>query len=655
MDKYISLKYIFIVIIILVTVLIYLHIHSKRSFNYPVNFVIITAFIFVSIGFLSMHIQKTRNQKTHYTNHLSNYKKVFLRINKILKPNKYYKRYEADVIQINNEITKGKVNLSIYEDTIPNRLRIDETLFTNNSFKKIRKAKNPNEFDYQNYLKKKQIYHQLNLTNKDFLIINSNQRTVKGVTYNIRENINKNIKKYGFSKEVLAIINALLLGQRNDISKKQSEQYKDAGAIHILAVSGLHIGIILIFLNFVFRFFENLKNGKIIKLVCVVICLWLYAFLAGMSASVVRAVTMFSTIAIALAVNRPFGVKNSLFVSFFFLILLNPLFLFDVGFQLSYLAVFSIIWLQPIIKEIWNPRWKIVTYFWELLTVSLAAQLGILPLSLFYFHQFPGLFFISSLVIIPLLGIIIGLGFLIIILSTFNILPLILANIYGFIIEMMNNFIAYIAQKESFIFQNISFSLLLMLTFYIFLIGSVNWLQNKTIKNLYVFLTAVILFQGCFIYEKFKVQFTNEFIVFHQSKKTIIGIRKGSTMKVFQNFNTVGKTGYSPLQAYKRKYRNIQLQIESSEINILEFNNKNVLIIDNSGIYDTLKLSPKIVVLTQSPKINLDRMIKRLQPGLIITDGSNYKSYSKLWEKSCKKNAIKFHDTSNKGAFAYAF
>ena len=155
-------------------------------------------------------------------------------------------------------------------------------------------------------------------------------------------------------------MNALLLGQRQDISKELTANYSKAGAIHILAVSGLHVGIILWMLSFVLKPLERFKKGKVIKLVLVVLFLWFFAVLAGMSASVTRAVTMFSAIAIGQFFNKRNAIEQSLIFSMFLLLLLKPLFLFDVGFQLSYLAVFGIIWVQPVFYQLWKPKYYII-------------------------------------------------------------------------------------------------------------------------------------------------------------------------------------------------------------------------------------------------------------------------------------------------------
>ena len=255
----------------------------------------------------------------------------------------------------------------------------------------------------------------------------------------------------------MGIIQALLLGQRNSISTETYDNYKDAGAVHILAVSGLHIGILLLLLQFLFRPLEILPKGRTIKLVVIVLLLWCFAFLAGLSASVVRAVTMFSFVAYALYLNRPSNTFNILALSMFFILLLfNPMLLFQVGFQMSYAAVFSIVWIYPMLQRFWTPKNSVLQKIWQLLSVSIAAQLGVLPISLFYFHQFPGLFFISNLLIVPFLGLLLGMGILVMVLALLDILPDFLVLWYNRIISLMNSVVEWVAQQEAFIFKNIS-------------------------------------------------------------------------------------------------------------------------------------------------------------------------------------------------------
>ncbi len=645
---------IFIIIIVLFVCLIYRYLKSINSFQPSFSYTILTGFIFFVFGILIINAQKPQNQKGHYIHLIASENQISFQIRKILKSNNYYDKYEAEVLQINSFNTYGKVLINVKKDSLKRELKTDDILFTNNEFKEIRKSLNPHEFDYRDYLKKQQIYFQFILNSRDYLIV-SDQRTLLGIAHNLREKIQKEFENVNFSKNELSIVKALLLGQRQDISKEQFNQYKNAGVIHILAVSGLHMGIILLFLNFLFKPIEYVKKGKILKLILVLICLWFYAFLAGLSPSIIRSVTMFTAIAIGLVSNRRFGIQNSLVISVFILLIVHPQYLFNVGFQLSYTAVFSIIWLQPLFANNWKPKPIILKYFWSLITVTFAAQIGVLPLSLFYFHQFPGLFFISSIVIIPFLGFILGVGFLIIILGVLYFIPQPLAEFYEFLIRTMNDFVAFISNQEIFIFENISFSVITMILFYALLIGIVLWINNKSIYYLRFVLIVAFIFQVSLIYKKYTVQNTNEFVVFHQSNKSVFGNRQGSQISIFQNLDTLDKYTYSPFSSYLLYHSNLNFQKKLSVKNIYTINSKNILTIDRSGIYKDLKFNPNMIILINSPKINLERMLNILQPEIVIADGSNYNSYVKLWRETCKSKSIAFYSTQKNGAFVYRY
>lgn len=600
---------------------------------------------------INIQLQNPKNQKSYYTNHYQNNSQLVIKVKTILKPSKTYQKYEAEIILVDSTKTKGIILLNMFKDSLNSSLKVDDVLLTFSPLREINTALNPNEFDYRKFLKTKGIYRQLNLKNGAFIPIGQGKKTLKGYAFLLRSKIDQKLKKYHFFKSELAIMDAILLGQRQNIDKELFESYKNAGAIHILAVSGLHIGIVLLLLNFLFQPLEKLKNGKAIKLFLVILFLWIYAFIAGMSASVIRATTMFTAIAIGWISNRPSSVKNSLVVSFFILILIHPLFLFDAGFQLSYAAVFSIVIIQPVLTKLWNPKLKFVRYFWQLITVSFAAQLGVLPLSLYYFHQFPGLFFISSLVIIPFLGIIIGLGLLIIILSLIDLLPQFFADFYGFVISSMNRFIDIVSQQESFVFHDIFFSLLLLFSFYFLLMSVINFAVKSSVQKLSLILLSIVFVQITFIYEKTQTKKSNQFLVFHQVKNSIIAINNLNKITFYHQTDTTILNSNPVIRSYLLNHFSHQKSDFKLLKNILSYQNKIALVIDSSGIYTRINIIPETVILMQSPKINLDRMIHILHPKIIIADGSNYKTYTSRWEKTCKKENVVYHITSQKGAF----
>ncbi len=404
----------FMLIIGLSTVLII----EKKRLDKSYVFEMLTVFIFVGIGILSYQFHDEKTFKQHYTNHIDPTKdtieSIRFQIREVLKPGVFHDKYIVDILGINQQQLIGKTLLNVQRDSLLHPFKVDAIYVTTSPLSWIVSPFNPNQFDYKKYLEKKYIYHQIFTNQQELLVIPSEDVTILGYAAKLRTHINSKLNLYNFKPDELSLINALLMGQRQDISPEIYDSYSKAGTIHILAVSGLHVGIVLLLLNSLFKPLEYLRHGKLIKTLLLLFILWGFAIVAGLSASVTRAVMMFSVVAIGMNLKRPSNIFNTLAISIFFILLFKPLFLFDVGFQMSYLAVISIVCFQPILVRLWRPKFKPVNSLWQIFTVTLAAQFGVMPISLFYFHQFPGLFFVANLVIIPFLEIILGMGIFVI-------------------------------------------------------------------------------------------------------------------------------------------------------------------------------------------------------------------------------------------------
>jgi competence protein ComEC len=613
-------------------------------------FVLITWITFFLTGMILVYENDATNHTNFFEKHLKNTSKVILAIDKVLKPGNYHHKYVADVVQVDSKKTIGHVLLNIEKDSTPLLFHTGDLVFLKNKFQDIKSSLNPHQFNYKNYLAKQGIYQQVYATKQELLLLDQTSTSFLGFIAALRLKIQQSLQQYDFSEDELAVMNALLLGQRQEISKELSDNYSKAGAIHILAVSGLHVGIILLILSFVLKPLERVNKGKLIKLVLVILFLWFFAVLAGMSASVTRAVTMFSAIALGQFFNKRNAVEHSLIFSMFIILLWKPLFLFDVGFQLSYTAVFGIIWVQPVLYQLWKPTFFIVDKGWQLISVSVAAQLGVLPISLFYFHQFPGLFFISNLIIIPFLGVILGLGLVVLVLSYVSILPVFLEGFYGDVISILNKVVTFVARQEKFLFSEISFSALKMIFFYLLIILGFQLFLKLNTKRCFLFLGSILAFQCVFILEKYTIAQKSELIVFHKSKNTIIGKRKGSSFEVYHSMDSLQISSQKLLINYKVG-ENISSQNYHKLSNLMYYKKQVVLIIEKDGLYDIKELNSPIVVLRESPKINLQRLAEKLKPAIIIADGSNYKSYIENWKATCKNLKIPFWTTYNQGAY----
>lgn len=639
--------------LILVCLLAVLFLISRNNLYKTIWFGLITILAMTSLGILIYNTHNQSNFKNHYSWCISEEKlnetPIVFKIRERLKSGNYNDKYIIDILKVNGKKVNGKSLLNIKKDSAKHLHKIDDVLLMNAIFRVVNKPSNPNQFDYGKYLEKQYVYHQLFIQNTAVLTLKSERSSIFGYADAIRTHINKKLENYNFKPEELAIINALILGQRQDMSKDIYDSYTDAGAIHILAVSGLHVGLILLLLTVGLKPIEQLKNGKIIKVVLILILLWSFAIIAGLSASVTRAVTMFSIVAIAMHKKRPTNIFNTLAISIFVLLLVKPMFLFDVGFQLSYAAVLAIVSIQPLLYKLWQPPWKLMDYFWQILTVTVAAQFGVVPLSLYYFHQFPSLFFISNLAIIPFLGVILGLGILIIILAVLNALPQFFADLYGYIISGMNTVVTWVSQQEAFLFKNISINELQVFACYLLIVTLTFWYKKPNFKRLAFALISILCLQSAWLFTKYQNS-NNEFIIFHKSRKTLIAQKTKVSLHTSHNFDSISWSRDKIITNF-----NVGNFITTNTLDTLKsiytFKNKTILIIDSLGIYSVTSFKPDYVLLCNSPKINIDRMIDSINPKYIIADGSNYTSYVNRWKQTCLKRKRPFHHTGKKGAF----
>lgn len=638
----------FLLLVVLLSVLISILI-TTQLLQKRIIYTITTYVLFLFLGISTTYITNSKNYANHYTKILKNNHVVLLEINTVLKSNSFYNRYKATLLQLDKHKVSGNVILNIQKDSSSSKLLPNTVLLISSNLRKIKPPLNPHQFNYRKHLLTQGVHHQIFTNSKNIRFIPNNKNSIKGIAYSIRNKIQNSLEKY-FSQNEFAVINALLLGQRDDISKELLESYTKAGAIHILAISGLHIGILALFLSFLLTPIELLPYGNVIKSVLLISLLSSFAILTGLSASVVRAVTMFSFMIIGVNMKQQQPIEHSLIASMFFLLLIHPMFLFSVGFQLSYLAVFSIVWIQPLLYSLWKPKYWLFDKIWQLSTVSIAAQLGVLPISLYYFHQFPSLFLFSNLLIIPFLGFILSGGILIAALALLNILPNILALCYGKVIAFMNTIITWISKQETFVFTGISMSYTEVLLWYIILIVSFQFIKKTTVKRLIFVLSSIITLQVTLVTQKYTRDRKNEFIVFHKSKSSLIGLRKGRVLQLFPNSDSITTNKKQIIHSYLQN-EDIILDTLSKSSTLLHLSKQYILFIDSLGVYPKKGVTNSIVVLEYSPKINLDRLIRDMQPQLIIANGTNYKSYIKRWKETCKKQKTPFYHTGQNGAY----
>lgn len=638
---------------VIVTIICFLAFRKNTSKLYFFGIATFVTSFFIGF-FTSVSHNQTYNPK-HYIHQISNSNEpntVQLILIEKLKNTAKNDRYIAKVISINNKESYGKIILNINKTNNLPVFDIGSNIKANGVFYKNRTPNNPNIFDYGSYLENQQIYAQFYTDISKIQIGTIKEKSLTYYASKLRNRIIHNLEKNNFHKTELSVVVALILGQQQDISPEVIHDYQYAGAVHVLSVSGLHVGFILLFVMFLLKPFPNTKKFATIKLILVLISLWLFGILAGLAPCVLRSVTMFSFVAIGLYLRRTVNIYHTLLVSMLLILLFDPSFLFEIGFQLSYLALFFIVWFQPLLDSAYEPNNKIIKYIWEIITVSIAAQLGTFPLSLYYFHQFPTLFLLTNIIILPSMSIILGLGVLVMVLAAFNVVWFPMMKLLELFIYWLNLFINWVASFEKFVFKDIPFSFLMMLSCYLLIISTIIWMKKPNYKKLVVTLSFVILFQLIVLQAKYSSQRAEEFIVFNVKKSTMITQRKGNEITLFANDSILENPDDNlTLKPYLvANFSNIKTKKPLT--NLFYFKDKKVMLIDESAVY-LQNVNPDILVLIQSPKVNLERLFETVKPKIVVADASNYKSYVKVWKATCEKQKIPFHDTNEKGFYKF--
>jgi len=346
------------------------------------------------------------------------------------KPGEKAKTFQTILLIQNDKLTAPEKVVAYFS-----KVSFDSTITTGDQLiilakpQKIKNAGNPFEFDYQTLMHQRNIWFSVYLTEGMYLKTGHQVIHISNLAEKVRDRLVAMLAEALPNKEERSVVSALTLGYRTEIDQNTLDYFASTGAMHVLSVSGLHVALIFMILGFLLSFLKRGKIGQIIFPVVMISFLWVYAFISGFSPPVQRSTVMFTFVIIGNSIRRPVNIYNSLTASALFLILLNPNVLFDVGFQLSYLAIFGIVLIQPALNNIFDLKNPILKWSWSLFTVSIAAQLMTFPLGFYYFNQFPNLFWLSNFVVVPITTFIMWFGIAFFIFSPFHGLAMFVGHI----------------------------------------------------------------------------------------------------------------------------------------------------------------------------------------------------------------------------------
>jgi len=606
--------------------------------------------------------QKAENISNHFSKY--NPSSSIVRLTEDVINKEKSNKSEVEVVAIKQDsnwvITCGKAIVYFKKDSFSDNLKFGSKLLVNSPWNIIGLPTNPAQFNYRNYLYNSGIIAQQYVTDSKWKILNvSKNSSIRKYAFIYQKKL-LDILKSNFDGDELSVISALLLGYKDLLDREIIMTYASSGAMHILAVSGLHVGIIFMVLNFLLSFMNRIKFGNYFKAIILIVFLWIYALITGMSPSVLRATTMFSFIIIGSALKRQTNIYNTLAASAFVLLIYNPFILLQVGFQLSYLAVLGIVFLQPKIYNLYKSNNWILDKTWAITTVSISAQIATFPLGMYYFHQFPNYFLLSNLFVIPLATFIIGLGIFLFLSNLFLPFSYLIAFLLTKLLVFLNFSMDWVQSLPYSLTIGISISQLETILIYLIILMIIPALIKSNFKSMKFALVLSIILVSYQIYEKVTCQNQQYFIVYDVKGEQAIDFVDGNNNYFIADENLANDQSKMRFHIMHFRWeRRVKKSTFVSQIfktnnyfrdlNFIQFYDKKILLYDKGF---KKPISPLVFdYIIASSNINVD--LKNIKCKQLIIGSSVSKYNREQIKKECLKWDIPFYDVSTEGAYLF--
>lgn len=509
----------------------------------------------------------------------------------------------------------------------------DEIIFSA-KMQPFKNTGNPNDFDYARFMRIKGYAGTAYIPSHRWMKQGNQKKSLYTLSQKMRAKALVFYRSFGLNADEYALISALTLGYKSELSDNIQEAFRASGTAHVLAVSGLHVGIIYAIIFSLLSFLGNSGKKNTLKQILIILCLWGYAFLAGLPVSVIRATIMLTIFCGANAFHRKGFSYNTLAIAAFFILLYNPMSLFEVGFQMSFAAVFAILFFKPKMDKLFTHRNKISKAIGNMFTVTLSAQLGVFPLVLYYFGTFPTYFFITNLIIVPLIGILVYSLLPVLIFSAASGLHIVIFTWLFAFFKWILVFVCDSTLRVVYFFETLPFAQLsgkhitFVQVFLIFtlLFSMVIFLEKRKFRPLFIFLVAALalsLTQTAIIINKAP----DRLIVYNRPGITEIGILSHNR----NTFLAIPENGIVPHET--RRIIRLSTNV---------FNDK----------IPAKSITADYLILSEDNTFSMKTLSRFVSAGMVILDSSLSRYAASKIAEECSAMGINVHDVAQTGAFS---
>jgi competence protein ComEC len=559
-----------------------------------------------------------------------------------------------------------KMIVYLAREEFAEKLKYGDEIIIHASPSLVEGPKNPDEFDYRLWLERQGVRRQVYAKGGEWkFVADEKGNWFKNCALDLRRYFLGKLQVYGLSGSSFGVAAALLLGASDYLDPGTIQAYSASGTLHVLSVSGMHVALVYVVLLKLLAPLQKRRWGKWVSVIIQLVFLWFYATLTGLCPSVLRSVTMLSVVIAGRAFNKNAHILNSLAASALILLLINPLMLFDIGFQLSYLAVGGIVTLQPQLEKMWSPESWLMKQIWVLLSVTLVAQIFTFPLGLYYFKQFPTYFLLSNFVVIPLSTITMYAGLFLLIVSPIAFIAKPIAVVFKFLVELLNGSVTAIEHLPHAVIYSAKWEKPDLFLLYIFIVSALIFLLRKKRIILQIGLASFLLLLFSVAYGKNNSFRKKEIVIFNVNHSSAIAIVNGNDHVLFTDTALAKRKGDIDfhIEPFLKAngmdedkivpiYDSLHFKnyfVDENEF-YLEANGKQIVLVGKNFHDGKLNSKGAILLMRENSNQKLDSLISRMNPSLIVADGSDSKWKIKKWKEICGKRNVKFYDVADSGA-----
>ncbi len=626
---------------------------------------ICTALLFFSLGAAGCRQQDIRQRSDWFGRQYNDSTDLVLVLQEPLveKPRSFKAtaRVIALMPQQKPEPVSGNIIIYFSKDSTLKQLDYGSTLLIRQLVRELKNAGNPGAFDFKRYSLFQGITHQVYLRPGDYkLLPGKEQNWLKKQVFVSGQRLVQLLRRFIPGQREAGLAEALLIGYKQDLDPEIVQSYSNTGVVHIIAISGLHLGLIYWLLLLLLKPLTRSGSTRWLHAGLVIAGLWAFSLLAGAQPSVLRSALMFSCIVLGNSFKRKTPAVNSLAVSAFILLCYNPFWLWDAGFQLSYAAVLSILLFNQPVYNWFYFKNKLLDYAWKMNAVTIAAQVLTLPVSLYLFHQFPVSFLFSNFIAVPLSSLILLGEIFLCLVSFYTPVAQVAGKAIAAGIRLMNAWVERVEQIPFSVWEGIQLSSTQAVWLTGMILTGSYWLMEKSKRAFFAALLFLLFFSAERFSSFWAVSRQQNIIVYHVPRQKAID---------FIDRRSFCFAGDSTLQQntlarnfHLRPARVLHRVSETSSLNGLlyfdqyfRFGGKNILCLDTSISFTAPSDSPRpvidLLVLSGNPRLYLNRLASALDIRQVVIDGSVPARKAGFWKKDCDSLRIPCHDTGEKGAF----